>query len=85
MKEGRCSVCGRYSSLDVHHLINGSAKRKKSDEYGLVIEVCRACHRDIHDHPAKYLWLKQKAQEKVMTEQGWSVEDFIREFGKSYL
>jgi hypothetical protein len=31
------------------------------------------------------LKVKQYGQRKAMQENGWSVEDFIREFGKNYL
>ena len=31
------------------------------------------------------LRLKQEAQRRAMEAYGWSIEDFIREFGKNYL
>ena len=79
-----CYICGRWGYCDTHHLIGGS-NRQKSDRLGLTIPVCRDCHEAIHKNPRVFLWLKEQAQRKAMSEQGWTVEDFIREFGKNYL
>lgn len=40
-----------------------------------------AAHRDGETRQR----LHEYGQEKAMQEQGWTVEDFIREFGKNYL
>ena len=87
-----CFLCGRNGSqdrLDRHHIF-GSANRKKSERYGLVVHLCHHdCHifgtNAVHKNAETMLALHQYGQRKAMREQGWSVEDFIRVFGKNYL
>ena len=51
------------------------------------------CHHDchifgpeaVHRNRANMLMLRRSGQRRVMREQGWTVEDFVREFGKNYL
>ena len=47
------------------------------------------CHRlgkeAVHNNAETMRRLKQWGQQKLMDENGWTVEDFIREFGKNYL
>lgn len=85
----KCFLCGRAGNLDHHHIFGGPY-RKKSDRYGLVVDLCHdTCHifgpDSAHQSGETALMLKQYGQCKVMEENGWSVEDFIREFGKNYL
>jgi hypothetical protein len=87
-----CWLCGRNGSvdrLDRHHIFPG-AYRDKSEKYGLVVYLCHSeCHifgqYAVHHNARTMLELKQFGQRKVMQEQGWDTEDFIREFGKNYL
>lgn len=93
MDEQRCFLCGRNGAgdpLELHHVFPGTALRKKSEKYGLVVYLCgKRCHRDgkksAHRCRETQLRLKQWAQRKAMEEQGWSTEDWCREFGKNYL
>lgn len=39
----------------------------------------------VHQNEGQMRRLKRYGQLKAMREQGWSEEDFIREFGKNYL
>lgn len=88
----RCWLCGRNGMndpLDRHHIFP-SALRDKSEKYGLVVYLCHdRCHENgkyaAHRNAETRLRLKQYGQKKVMMEQGWTVEDFVREFGKNYL
>lgn len=43
----RCHLCGCLAT-DRHHMINGLAFRSKSEEYGLVVYLCRSCHNEVH-------------------------------------
>ena len=74
--------------MEEHHVFGG-ARRKKSEKYGLVVDLCHACHneppRGAHHNKDTALYLHQWGQRKAMMEQGWSTNDFIREFGKNYL
>lgn len=89
----RCLLCGMEWGIEYHHIFEGPF-RKKSTKYGLVVPLCVFCHRvgrdSIHEgytdlaRKRKEL-LKKYGQSKVMHEQGWTKEDFIREFGRNYL
>ena len=88
-----CALCGRNGSedpLETHHIFNGVGLRKKSERYGLTVRLCaHSCHNggpnSVHRNQKLDLTVKQYGQRKAMEENGWTVEDFIREFGKNYL
>lgn len=87
-----CFLCGRngvHDPLDRHHIFNGP-NRKKAEKYGLVVYLCHSdCHifgpMAAHRNPNTMRKIKQYGQRKAMEENGWTVKDFIREFGKNYL
>lgn len=81
--EGYCEICHRWETLERHHVFSG-AFRKKSEEYGAVVEICRKCHDDLHHrHPANYKWLKRQWRDRLMAENGWTIEEFIEKFGRA--
>jgi len=93
MKE--CWLCGRYGNTERHHIFGGNGRRRKSEKLGLVVDLCHACHNEppskarhfeggVHFNAEAMQKLHEFGQRKAMEEQGWTVEDFIREFGKSY-
>lgn len=41
-----CYVCGRRAT-EMHHVMHGADKRL-SEEYGLMVPLCRACHNKVH-------------------------------------
>lgn len=69
-----CYVCGD-KAVDMHHALHG-ADKKLSEEYGLMIPLCRDCHNRVH-HVGGELdnELKQAAQREFL----------IKIFGKCYL
>lgn len=84
-----CGANGAVDPLDVHHIFPGPF-RQKSEKYGLVVPLCHySCHiygeSAVHRNKASMLRVKRYGQRKAMQEQGWTTEDFIREFGKNYL
>lgn len=87
-----CWLCGRNGTgdpLDKHHIFNG-AYRKKSERYGLTVLLCHnRCHENgpdaVHRNQDTDRKLKQYGQHKAMEENGWTIQDFIFEFGKNYL
>ena len=87
-----CFLCGRNGNgdrLERHHIF-GAANRSKSEKYGLVVYLCgERCHRNgkysAHQNGEVMQYLHKYGQEKCMKEQGWTVEQFIAEFGKNYL
>lgn len=92
IEQRQCWLCGRNGSqdpLDRHHIFGG-AKRKKSEKYGLVVYLCHnRCHifgpEAVHVNAKTMKKLRQYGQKKAMEENGWTTQDFIREFGKNYL
>ena len=75
--------------MDKHHIFGGSL-RKKSEKYGLVVQLCHHdCHifgeHAVHRNPAERERLQKRGQCRAMQENGWSAEEFVWEFGKNYL
>ena len=87
-----CWLCGRNGNadpLDKHHIFGG-AYRKKSEKYGLCVDLChRSCHtfgRDAAHRSSETMQrLREYGQKKAMRENGWSIEEFRLEFGKNYI
>lgn len=93
MYNGRsCWLCGKNGCgdpLDKHHIFGG-AYRDKSEKYGLYVDLCHeSCHifgrYAAHKNAETMEMLRKYGQIKAMKEQGWSVEEFIMEFGKNHL
>ena len=90
--EPYCYLCVANGALDKldRHEIFGGPYREKSKRLGLWVLLCHNdCHifgpLAAHNNASTALRLKQEAQRRAMEAYGWSVEDFIREFGKNYL
>lgn len=72
-----------------HHIF-GASNRNKSEKYGFVIPIAYYLHEfqegSIHNNPNEGLDLKWKQTAQTYYEEHYgSREDFIKEFGKSYL
>ena len=81
-----CFLCGCTTDrIERHHLIGGTANRRLSDRYGLVVDLCRRCHRLAHSDNETRILLHQYGEKLFMDQQNATVEDFIRVFGKNYL
>lgn len=85
-----CMMEGNYQLYDVlheHHIFFGTANRKKSEEYGMKVNLCLNHHETgehaVHKDRDTDLKLKRIAQEKF--EETHSREEFRKIFGKSYL
>ena len=78
-----CFLCG-CRSTDTHHIFNGNGLRKKSDEDGLVVYLCRNCHNRVHTDYAIRHALKQLGQGWYENNLG-SREEFIKRYRKNYL
>lgn len=80
-----CYLCGSTQWIENHHVFQG-AYRKKSESHGFVVNLCHWCHNEpggVHHNREKSLILKREAQRKF--EETHTREDFINEFGRSYL
>ncbi|MBQ9228755.1 MAG: hypothetical protein IJ168_07995 [Eubacterium sp.] len=82
-----CWLCGRYIAAggDWHHVFN-AANKKRSERYGLMVKLCRECHDELHaGKHGQMAALKKRVQREAMQHYGWSAQQFITLFGKSYL
>lgn len=78
----------RHTGLHRHHIMFGTANRKKAEHYGLWCYVCSEKHHEYgpdapHINHEVDLHLKRIAQrefEKLHTHELW-----MREFGRNYL
>ena len=85
----RCYICGSSQWLEEHHIFGGNPNRKLSEKYGLKVHLCHYCHNEppegIHHNADNNRLLKANAQKEAMLHYGWSIDDFRRIYGKSYL
>ena len=87
-KEKECLVCKSRYRLHSHHCFPGTSNRKKSEQYGLKVWLC-AWHHNMSDDGVHFnrtldLNIKKYAQ-KYFEEHIGTREEFIKEFGKSFL
>ena len=81
-----CVVCGSPYT-ERHHIFYGIANRRKSEQWGYVIPLCREHHtgpNGIHFNKEMNDRWRERAQ-KHFEENYGTREDFRREFGKSFL
>lgn len=75
--------------LECHHVFNGS-NRKWSEKYGLTVYLHGTkCHRigknSVHNNAEVREQLQSDVQKKAMKHYDWSVEDFRKIFGRSFI
>jgi sulfur relay (sulfurtransferase) complex TusBCD TusD component (DsrE family) len=83
----RCYLCGEaadWRGMHEHHVF-GRANRKISEKYGLKVRVCANCHDRVHADSEERESLQAKLQTIAMKVYNWTVEDFRKIFGKSYV
>ena len=83
----QCFICGNTEGIEIHEIFFGTANRKKSIEHGLYVGLCGIRHHrgqnGVHHNRRLDLKLKKIGQAKF--EETHSREEFIKEFGRSYL
>ncbi len=77
-QDGGCIVCGAHAN-DPHECFGGR-NRQLSIKYGLVVAVCRTCHRKIHDYPKCFADHYVKQIGKKEFEKNYPDLDFIKIF-----
>ena len=81
-----CELCGQTTDrIERHHLIGGTANRRLSEKYGLVMYLCRECHYKAHHDNDTRLLLHRYGEKMFLRDQNATVDDFIAVFGKNYL
>ena len=81
--KSKCYFCNN-KAVDTHELIKGS-NRKKCIKWGLVVYICRDCHRKTEEDSKFYQKTRKMAQEVWQSYYNKTTEEFIKEFGKNYL
>lgn len=79
----------RREGLHRHEIFYGSLYRRRSIEDGLVVflppELHNMSDKGVHFNKKFDLELKQLGQQVAMDYYGWTEQDFIDRYGKSYL
>ena len=85
----RYSTERTYTHCHRHEVFFGTANRRKSIKDGLVVFLTPDMHnmsnRGVHFNRAFDIYLKEIGQRAWMVYYGKTVDDFIREYGRSYL
>lgn len=95
MEKRPCFLCGRYAYTETHHIF-GAANRRLSEEDGLVVNLCHACHNTppngVHFNKANMTMLRVMGQQRYeisRMEEGMTAEEaheaFMRRYGRNYL
>ena len=81
-----CFLCHTTNWLENHHCF-GSANKKSSEKYGLVVWLCHYCHNEpphgVHHNAENMRKLRAIAQAKF--EETHTREEFMSIFGRNYL
>lgn len=83
--EHKCYFCGKTHNLEVHHIMSNS-NRDKSTKYGLVVYLCKECHRGthgVHSDYKKMEELRKVAQERFIL--NYPTLDWLSIFHRNYL
>jgi len=78
----KCFICGS-KPVAWHHVIYGTANRKKADKYGLILPLCPSHHQEVHEGN-KILDKKLKAYAQKKFEETYPEERFVQIFGRNY-
>lgn len=83
-----CFICGTTFNLHKHHIFGGS-NRSKSEKDGCWCYLCAPHHNmsncGVHFNRESDLKLKRICETAWIKQKGKTEEDFIREYGRSYL
>lgn len=73
-----CEAEYKYIKRDDLHEIFGGRNRRKSIEWGLVIPICRECHKKLTNDVKEYKKLQKEGQKAFVRKYG--KKKFIEEF-----
>ena len=79
----KCFFCNN-KAVDTHELLKGR-NRKKCIKWGLVVYICRECHRKTEENSDFYKETRKYAQKMWQKHYNKTKQDFIDEFGRNYL
>ncbi len=82
---GQCHRCRRIVPVKAHHLLYGKNRRKYSDHYDLVRDLCIDCHDELHNRNPQLAENYKMIGQADFEERCGSREEFIEIFGRNYL
>lgn len=77
-----CYICTKNRKEDLHEVFGGS-NRGKSMQWGMVIPICRCCHKEWDVNPELREEIQKEAQK--IFENTYSHELFMTEFKRNFL
>lgn len=80
--DATCYYC-KLPTTEVHHVRMNNMSRKRCEELGLVVHLCRLHHHQIHNYGYAKWCLQCDAQARM--EETMSHEEYMNIVGKSYL
>lgn len=84
-----CYRCGTPFGLHKHHCIEGTGRRKHSEEDGLWVWLCGRHHNlsneGVHFNKAFDMALKKTAEARWLYVYGKTIEDWIKRYDRNYL
>lgn len=83
--ERECYICKRTGDLARHEPLDGIGRRSKSKELGLWVCLCPYHHRMSHNDRQLQDELREDCERAALRVYGWTIQDFIDEFGKNYI
>ena len=96
-QKGVCFMCGKYGPTEKHHIMQGTANRKLSEQDGLWVYLCPDCHNrppnGVHFNPNNMKRLHMAGQSRwemvKIIQDGMTDEEvrtaFMERYGKNYL
>lgn len=82
---GECFFCQFCTDTARHEVFYGTANRQKAKRLGYWVNLCPECHMKVHDDPNNGIDMYLKKRGQKIYEQDHTREQFIKEWGRSYL
>jgi len=81
---GQCHRCRQTSPVKAHHLLYGKNRRKFSDHFDLVRDLCVVCHDELHNRNSHLAERYKLIGQKDFEERCGTRDEFIEIFGRAY-
>ena len=81
-----CYLCKAQGQTIRHEVFYGVGERTLSKRYGLWVNICTACHSEVHaDYEGEKAETLRRDAEAAFIAQGYPRSEFIRIFVKGYI
>ena len=86
LDDRKCYICGCTRNLELHHAMSGTANRKLSTKYGLVVLLCRDHHTGkIGVHTDYFMKERLEKDAQRAFEAIYGHREWMQVFRKNYL